>query len=153
GLVAGFDTGMPFLAHISNPDLYVGIGSPVHRRIGDVFRANSMFNDPNILAGFLAAAIIATIALRQYHAEVGRRGRAAAEAAALFLMGACLFLTQSRSGVVALVAGVVTLFTLRPRAAGRPGLWIAAAAALALMIGVAMMLRVDPTLLGSRFAG
>jgi len=65
GLVAGFDTSLHFLARYSNPDLFIGVGSPVRRRIGDVFRANSMFNDPNILGGFLAAAMTATLALRE----------------------------------------------------------------------------------------
>src|SRR5262249_45736054 len=76
GLVVGFDTTLHFLKGIANPDMYQGVGSPVRRRIGDVFRANSMFNDPNILAGFLAAAMSAMLALRLHHAESGRRGRA-----------------------------------------------------------------------------
>src|SRR5207248_2758007 len=153
GLVAGFDTTLHFLERFSNPDLFVGVGSPVRRRIGDVFRANSMFNDPNILAGFLAAAMTATLALRHRHAELGRRGRAAAETAALFIMGACLLLTQSRSGVLAFAAGATVLFARRPRALGRPGPWIAAGAVLAASVTIAVVLGVDPTLLASRFAG
>jgi O-antigen ligase len=153
GLVAGFDTSMPFLAHYSNPDLFVGIGAPVRRRIGDVFRANSMFNDPNILAGFLAAAMTAVLVLQQHHAELGRRARAAAERVALLLMGVCLMLTQSRSGVLAFVAGAGVVFAQRPRMLGKAGLWLVAGAAVAAIVGVMMALGVDPTLLVARLAG
>lgn len=152
GLVAGFDTILHFLEKFSNPDLFVGVGSPVRRRIGDVFRANSMFNDPNILGGFLAAAMTAVLALREFHAESGRRLRAAAEVVALCVMGACLLLTQSRSGVLAFVVGAGIVFAHRPRSLGRPGLWIGLAVAVAAIVGVAVALGVDPTLLVSRFA-
>ena len=152
GLVAGFDTSLHFLARWSNPDLFIGVGSPVRRRIGDVFRANSMFNDPNILAGFLAAAMTATLALREHHAEIGRRGRAAAEVLALCVMGTCLLLTQSRSGALAFAVGAGVVFAHRPRSLGRPALWLAIAGGMAVIVGVAFLLGVDSTLLLSRFA-
>jgi hypothetical protein len=153
GMVAGFDTTPHFLEGIANPDMYLGVGSPVRRRIGDVFRANSMFNDPNILAGFLAAAMVAMLALRMHHAAAGRRGRAAAELAALGVMAVCLLLTQSRSGFLALLAGSVVVFAHRPGALSRPGLWWAVGACVVAMFGAALMMGVDPTLLASRFAG
>ena len=152
GLVAGFDTNLHFLAPYSNPDLLIGVGAPVRRRSGDVFRANSMFNDPNILAGFLAAGMTATLALREYHAETGRRLRAAFEVLALAIMGTCLLLTQSRSGVLAFVVGAAIVFAHRPRSLGRPALWIGIAAGAASILGVAILLGVDYTLLFSRFA-
>ena len=153
GLVAGFDTTLHFLEPISNPDIYLGVGAPVRRRIGDVFRANSMFNDPNILGGFLAAAMAAVLALRMYHAEIGRRGRAAAELVALWLMAICLLLTQSRSGVLALLAGAAVVFAHRPRSLGRARVWAAVGAGALFVVGVAMLVGVDPTLLLTRLAG
>lgn len=153
GMIAGFDTTPHFLAPFANPDIYLGVGSPVRRRIGDVFRANSMFNDPNILGGFLATAMAAMLALRQYHADNGRRARAAAETLALFVLSACLLLTQSRSGVLAFLAGAGVVLAHRPRSLGRPGLWLAAGAAIVGIVGVAVLLGVDPTLLMTRFAG
>ena len=152
GLVAGFDTQLHFLAPYSNPDLFIGVGSPVRRRIGDVFRANSMFNDPNILGGFLAAAMAATLALRAFHAEAGRRVRAAFELLALGIMGTCLLLTQSRSGALAFVVGAAIVFAHRPRSLGRPALWLTLVGAAAVIAGVAYLLGVDTTLLVSRFA-
>lgn len=153
GLVAGFDTSMHFLEGIANPDIYQGVGAPVRRRIGDVFRANSMFNDPNILGGFLAAAMSAMLALRFHHAETRRRGRAAAETLALILMATCMLLTQSRSGVLALFAGVAVVLAHRPGLLRRPGLWLAAGVTLATMVLVAVLVGTDPTLLLARFAG
>ena len=152
GLVAGFDTSLTFLKGISNPDLFVGVGAPVVRRIGDVFRANSMFNDPNILGGFLAAAMTMTLALREFHSEAGRRARAAFEVLALGIMGTCLLLTQSRSGALAFLVGAGVVFTQRPRSLGRPSLWLSVAAGAAAIVGVALLLGVDYTLLFSRFA-
>ena len=153
GMVAGFDTTLHFLEPVSNPNIYLGVGSPVRRRIGDVFRANSMFNDPNILGGFLATAMAGVLALRMYHAESGRRGRARAELVALWIMAICLLLTQSRSGFLALLAGAGVVFAHRPRSLGRPGVWLAVGAGALAMIAVAMLVGVDPTLLLTRFAG
>ena len=153
GLVAGFDTSVMFLSRWTNPDIYLGVGAPVRRRIGDVFRANAMFNDPNILGGYLAAAITLMLALRFHHAETGRRVRARWETVGLFLMAACLLLTQSRSGVLATLTGAAIVLAHRPRVLRRPALWIAAGVSLAAMVGVALVVSIDPTLLASRFAG
>jgi len=153
GLVAGFDTSLHFLKGISNPDIYQGVGAPVRRRIGDVFRANSMFNDPNILGGFLAAAMSAMLALRFHHAETGRRRRARAETFALAVMAVCMLLTQSRSGVLALLAGAGVVFAHRPGLLRRSGLWIGVAATVAATVVVAILVQIDPTLLMSRLAG
>jgi hypothetical protein len=153
GIAVGFDTTLHALEGVSNPDIFLGVGAPVRRRIGDVFRANSMFNDPNILAGFIAAAMSAMLALRLHHAEAGRRGRAAAETFALGTLAICLLLTQSRSGFLALFAGAAVVFAHRPRSLGRPGVWLAVGAAAVAMVGAALLMGVDPTLLATRFAG
>lgn len=153
GLVAGFDTSLHLPANLVNPDIYQGIGAPVRRRIGDVFRANAMFNDPNILGGYLAAAMTMTLALRLHHAETGRRLRAGLETAALVVMSVCLLLTQSRSGFLALCLGVVVVLSERPRYWRRPWLWVAVVGTLAVMMFVSWLLGADPTLLWTRFAG
>ena len=153
GIATGFDTTLHALEGISNPDIYLGVGAPVRRRIGDVFRANSMFNDPNILAGFIAAAMVAMLALRLHHAETGRRGRARAELIALCILVVGLFLTQSRSGALALFAGAAVVFAHRRRSLARPGVWVAVAAAIVAIGGAAVLMGVDPTLLLTRFAG
>ncbi len=153
GVVAGFDTTLRFMKPYSNPDLFIGIGSPVRRRIGDVFRANSMFNDPNILGGFLAASMTLMLALRERHAEAGRKLRAGVEGAALLIMGACLLLTQSRSGVLGLLVGGGIVLAGKSRGLGRPKLWLGIAAMLVVVVAVAVALGVDPTLLSTRFAG
>jgi hypothetical protein len=153
GLVAGFDTTLHFLDGISNPDIYQGVGAPVRRRLGDVWRANSMFNDPNILGGFLAAAMSAMLAMRFHHAETGRARRSAMETGALVIMAVCLLLTQSRSGVLALLAGAGVVFASRPELLRRPALWIAVAVTLGAMVGVAILVQADPTLLLTRLAG
>ena len=152
GLVAGFDTSLNFLKGISNPDIYLGVGAPVRRKIGDVFRANSMFNDPNILGGFLAAAMSAMLALRFHHAESGRGRRAALEVLGLVVMSVCLLLTQSRSGLLALLAGVAVVFAHRPGSLRRPALWVAVAGTVAATVGVALLVQIDPTLLVGRLA-
>lgn len=153
GLVANFDTSLHFLKGIANPDIYQGVGAPIRRRIGDVFRANSMFNDPNILGGFLAAAMSAMFALRFHHAETGRKARAASETLALMIMAACLLLTQSRSGFIAFIAGAAVVLAHRPRLLQRPGLWLAVGITLATMVLVAVLVGIDPTVLFTRFAG
>ena len=153
GLVAGFDTSLHFLKGIANPDIYQGVGAPVRRRIGDVFRANSMFNDPNILGGFLAAAMTAMLALRFHHAETGHRRRAALETAGLVIMSVCLLLTQSRSGALALIAGAGVVFAHRPGLLRRPALWIAVGVIVVAMAGVSILVQADPMLLLTRFAG
>ena len=153
GLVVGFDTSLGFLKGISNPDIYLGVGAPVRRRIGDVFRANSMFNDPNILGGYLAATMSAMLALRFHHAETGRRARAWAETLTLVAMAACLLLTQSRSGVLALFAGAAVVIAHWPGVLRRPGPWIAVGLTLASALLVSVLVGADPLLLVARLAG
>jgi O-antigen ligase len=153
GLVLGFDTSLSFLKGISNPDIYLGVGAPVRRRVGDVLRANSMFNDPNILGGFLAASMSAVLALRFHHAEIGRRGRAWAETLALVVMAACLLLTQSRSGVLALGAGAAVVLAPRLGVLRRGAPWIALMATMLTAVLVSVLVRADPTLLVARLAG
>src|SRR5207248_733911 len=117
------------------------------------FRANAMFNDPNILGGYLAATMSAMLALRFHHAETGRRARAWAETLALSAMAACLLLTQSRSGVLALLAGAAVVLAHRPGLLRRPGPWIALGLTLASTLLVSVLVGADPMLLLTRLAG
>ena len=75
------------------------------------------------------------------------------ETVALVIMAVCLLLTQSRSGFLALIVGAAVVFAHRPRALGRPALWWAIGAAALVMVGAAMLMGVDPTLLVTRFTG
>jgi O-antigen ligase len=72
---------------------------------------------------------------------------------ALGVMAICLLLTQSRSGVLALLGGAGVVYAHRPRRLGRPGVWIAVGAVVLAMAGAAVLVGVDPTLLWTRFTG
>ena len=72
---------------------------------------------------------------------------------ALFVMGACLLLTQSRSAALGLFVGGGILLSGNSRGFGKPALWLGVAAMLVVVVGVALALGVDPMLLATRFAG
>lgn len=78
-------------------------------------RMASTFQNPNFLAFFLAMAILATLALR-YH--VWRPSDRLFLNVSLAVLGAGMFLTNSRSGLLALLAGIgVFLFSMAERRA------------------------------------
>lgn len=153
GLIVGIDLSPKLLEQYSNPDLAVGVGAPLRKRIENIFRANSLFNDPNILAGYLAAAIASTLALRSHHAAMQRRGRTLLETLALAIMGVCLLLTLSRSGFLALSAGVFVVLTQWPRAFRSRDFWIAAFAVAACTVLVPIALNSNPFVLVERMIG
>lgn len=153
GLVAGVDLSPKLLEQFGNPDLAVGVGTPLRLRIASIFRANSLFNDPNILAGYLAAAIVAMLAMRAHHAAQGRRSRAAFEAAGLAVMAGCLMLTLSRSAFLALGAGLLVLLSQWPRALRRRGFWLALGVALGCAVVVSLTLDINPYLVVQRLTG
>ena len=153
GLATGLDLSPRFLERYANPDLAVGVGAPLRMRVENIFRANSLFNDPNILAGYLAAASVVMIALRTHHAAVGRKSRAAMETIGLAVMGICLMLTLSRSGFLALGGGLVVLLTQWPEALRKKRFWFAVGATVCGIILVAIALDSDPFLLVQRLTG
>lgn len=146
-LLAGFDVSLRFLERYGNPDFYYGVGSAYIYRLESFFRANSLFNDSNILAGYLAAALSVTFALTLEHAEQGRRrGRVVLEVVALLTLGICLLLTLSRSGMLAAAAGVATVLAFRPEILRRPGPWIAGGTLAVAAVVAALVLKINPIL-------
>jgi hypothetical protein len=153
GLATGLDLSPRFLERYANPELAVGVGAPLRMRVENIFRANSLFNDPNILAGYLSAAMVATIALRTHHAAIGRRARAAMETIGLAVMGVCLMLTLSRSGFLALAGGLLVLLSQWPEALRRKRFWFAVGATVCGIILVAIALDSNPFVLVQRMTG
>ena len=153
GMVAGFDLDPHFLEKYANPEMYLGIGAPLRLRIGNIFRANSFFNDPNILGGYLAAGMCVTYSLRAHHAANGRRLRAAAEWLALAIMGLCMVLTMSRSGLVGLAVGGSIALWQFPDVLRRPPFWISLALIVLAAVVGSMAVHIDPMILVQRMSG
>lgn len=153
GLATGHDLSPRLLERYANPELAVGVGAPLRLRVENIFRANSLFNDPNILAGYLATAIVMTIALRTHHAAVGRKARAAMETVGLAIMGVCLMLTISRSGFLALAGGLMVLLSQWPEALRKKRFWFAVGGTLCGIFLVAIALDANPLLLVQRLTG
>jgi hypothetical protein len=125
GGLMGFDTSLSFLERYSNPDMYLGIGAPVILRLTKFFRANSFFNDPNILGGYLAGATSLVLALRLHHVDdPAKRWRARFEDLALLTMGVCQLLTLSRSGFLATAVGAGIVLIFLPDVLRRGRFWI-----------------------------
>lgn len=148
GGALGVDTSLSFLERYSNPDIYLGVGAPVVFQLTKIFRANGLFNDPNILGGYLAAVMAFVLALRLHHGtDPARRGRARAETALLLLLATALLLTLSRSGFLALGAGAVTVFAFMPEALRRVRFWVATASVAAVAALGATLSGINPVLL------
>jgi O-antigen ligase len=153
GIMMGFDTSLHFLEKYGNPLMYYGIGSPAELNFSWFFRVNAFFNDPNILAGYLAAAISMTLALLLRHAGVAeRRTRARFESLLLWLGMICMLFTLSRSGVLALFAGCATVLIFEPEVLRRGRFWFMAAVGLAGAGLVSAAMGIDPLLLVERLA-
>ncbi len=148
GSLMGFDTSLSFLERYSNPDMYLGIGAPVYLRLSKFYRANSFFNDPNILGGFLAAAFSVTLALRLHHrSDPARRRRARFEDLALIVMAACQLLTLSRSGFLATLVGVCIVLAFLPSVLRSARFWIGIVAGLGVIATLSYAVGIDPVLL------
>lgn len=151
GVMMGFNTNLNFLEKYGNPFMYYGIGSPAKLNLSWFFRANAFFNDSNILAGYLAAALSMTLALRLRHAGVaGRRTRVHFESLLLGLGAVCMLFTLSRSGFVALAAGCITVLAFEPGLLRRRRFWFMAAAGLVAAGLLSAAMGIDPRLLVQR---
>jgi putative inorganic carbon (HCO3(-)) transporter len=106
------------------------------------FRVNSLFWDPNILARYVAISAVGTVALLLWTPSA--RVALAAAAAALVMLGT-IAITFSLSGLVALLAGLVTLAALRWSARAVLG-GIAGAAAIGVVLVLARGASVDLSL-------
>ena len=148
GGLMGFDTSLSFIERFSNPDMYLGIGAPVYMRLSKFYRANSFFNDPNILGGFLAATFSVTLALRLHHRSVPRkRSRRRFEDLALIVMAACQLLTLSRSGFLATLVGVGIVLAFLPSVLRAAGFWIGIVVGLGVIAALSLAVGIDPVLL------
>ena len=153
GVILGFDTGLHFLEKHGNPFMYYGIGSPAELNFSWFFRVNAFFNDPNILAGYLAAAMSMTLALLLRRARVaGWRTRARFESLLLGLGAICMLLTLSRSGILALIAGCATVLAFEPEVLRRGRFWFVAIAGVAGAGLASAAMGIDPLLLVQRLA-
>lgn len=153
GDIAGFDTSLTFLEKWGNPAFYYGIGAPVIYRLARIFRADSLFNDPNILAGYLAATLPVVMALRSAHGEAsGMRGRARFETALLLVLTLCLLLTLSRSGVLAALSGSAVVLWFMPRVLRSVRFWLTTAGGVVGAGALAASLGINPLLILTRLA-
>jgi O-antigen ligase len=148
--LAGFNVNLDFMEKYGNPDFYYGIGAPVIFQFTKIFRANGFFNDSNILAGFIAALSPVVLALAAHDAATRRRGAAVAGTAVLFLLMLGMIFTLSRSGVVALAAGVGVVLLCMPRIVRSPVAWVGGAFIVVMAIMLSASFGVDPIVLWIR---
>lgn len=124
GLFMHWDMGLRFLHRWGNPMFEYAVGAPVVRPGSYVFRSNSLFNDPNILGGYLAAAFAIVLALRIHHGDRPEtRRRAAWETLVLGVLLLCEAFSMSRSGFLGIGAGTIVVLALNPRVARSPRFW------------------------------
>jgi O-antigen ligase len=152
GVVFNIDTSLSFLRRYGNPEFEYSIGAPVLYQLTSTFRANSLFNDPNILAGYLAACIPIVLAVSISPAWRTSRSRAALHWVVLFAVLFCMLLTLSRSGTLGAVSGVLAMALCLPSGLRRPRLWVGLATAGALVLAAALLIGVNPLVLLGRFS-
>lgn len=153
GTFIHWDVGLRFLHRWGNPTFEYAVGAPFVGRGIYVFRANSLFNDPNILAGYLAAAFTTVLALRIYHG--GRpeaQRRAHWETALLAVLLLCVAFSISRTGMLGVSAGAGVVLGLNPQVARAPRFWLMLGLGLGVVLGLATFAGVNPGLLASRVA-
>jgi O-antigen ligase len=148
----GFNLNLDALEAYGSPEFEYGVGAPVVHQLTKIFRANSFFNDPNILGGYIGMVTPLVLALRNHHARTGRRLRAAGEGVLLLVLGVCMLLTLSRSGLIALGAGCLTVMAFSPRSLFRPALWLGGGGLVAVSWAASLGLGVDPAVLLSRLS-
>lgn len=141
-----------FLREIGNPEFEYSVGAPVLHQLTSTFRANGLFNDPNIFAGYLAAMlpILAALALGPW---AGRsRSRFAGAWGTLAVSTLALILTLSRSGFLAAAVGLAVVLGLRPEWLRAPRLWVGLGALLSGAIAAASIAGVQVVLILVRLA-
>jgi len=161
GVFLGIDTSLGFLRRWGNPEFEYSVGAPVLYRLTSTFRANSLFNDPNILGGYLAA-VLPLIVVRLLTPRQGRtRMVLVGETAAFLLVLFCLLLTLSRSGFLGAFLGVAVALVFLPEALRRGRLWFglvaggtaAVAASAAIGVNALVLLgRLNSALEGTEFS-
>lgn len=152
-LVAAYVLRVPFgfewLSRYGNPAFEYNIGPPVLHGMTSTFRANGLFNDPNILGGFLGATLplLLALALRARSA-----GQLAVGWGSLALTFTALLLTLSRSGFLAAVAGIGVFLACRPTLLRDGRLVAFSVSALAIGVSLAAAVGVRALLLVARLA-
>ncbi len=142
-----------FLRRFGNPEFEYSIGAPVIHQLTSTFRANGLFNDPNIFGGFLAAMIPILAALALGPWASASRARFVSVWSTLALGVIALILSLSRSGVLAAVVGMGVLLLLRPSWLRSPRLWTGLGALVVAGVSVAAVAGVKVFLIVARLMG
>lgn len=150
GVFFGFDPSLRFLSRWGNPDFEYSVGAPVVRAFSSTLRANSLFNDPNILAGYLSAAIALVFARLLDRRERGLPARGTM--ALLGVLGLCLVFTISRSGMIGASIGAAVVLALMPKDSWRMARWAPILVGSAAVLVIATLAGVGPGLLIDRIA-
>ena len=157
GIALGRDLSLGFLRRWGNPDFEYSVGAPVLHQLTSTFRANSLFNDPNILGGYLAATLPPIAARAMVGGPRRPAMRSAAYAIVLTLLATCLLFTLSRSGIIGALIGLLVVVAGNPAVLRNARLWWAAGGALGVALIAAARVGVDSLLLAARlvstFAG
>lgn len=141
-----------FLRRFGNPEFEYSVGAPVLHQLTATFRANGLFNDPNIFGGYLAVMfpVLASLALGPWAQK--SRARLAGIWTVLALTSVALLLSLSRSGMLAAAGGAFVLILLRPDWLRAARLWTGLAALVATAIAVAAMAGTQVLLIFTRLA-
>lgn len=146
GGLLGWPVDLTFLEKYGNPEFQYSVGTPVLYQFTKFFRANSLFNDSNIFAGYLAACLPIVLALLLYHAETGRKARVRTEVGLLLVLVLSLLLSLSRSGFLATFVALAFVLACKPAILRRAAFWawgglgLAGASAVAASVGLSPML-------------
>lgn len=147
GGLLGWPVDLVFLEKYGNPEFQYSVGTPVLYQFTKFFRANSLFNDSNIFAGYLAACLPVVLALLLHHVEVGRRARARVEGGILLVLVLALLLSLSRSGFLATFVALVFVLACKPAILRRRAFWLVSALGLTGASAAAAAVGLSPVLL------
>jgi O-antigen ligase len=150
GVFFDIDTSLSFLRRWGNPEFEYSVGAPVLYRLTSTFRANSLFNDPNILGGYLAASVPVLLSTALSPQWRGSNARNAFRWTVLVAVSFCLLLSLSRSGFLGAVCGVGVIVVWMPRRFLRPRLWLGLALIGAGVSAAALAIKVNPLVLFAR---
>ena len=147
GGLLGWPVDLVFLEKYGNPEFQYSVGTPVLYQFTKFFRANSLFNDSNIFAGYLAACLPIVLALLLHHWEIGRLRRARVEAGILLVLLLALLLSLSRSGFLATVVALAFVLACKPGIVRRPTFWVVSGLGVAGASAAAAAVGLSPVLL------
>jgi hypothetical protein len=152
GVFLHLDVGLSLLRRWGNPEFEYNIGAPVLYRLNSTFRANSLFNDPNILGGYLAASVPLLLSVTVSPAWRTSGRRITFRWVVLVAVLLCLLLSLSRSGFLGAVCGLATTLCWMPRQFLRPRLWVGLLVVAASVAAAALAVDVNPLVLFGRIS-